>query len=92
MSQIKICKQHQLDEHECRAVAEKLLDKLVTKFGGSVKAGGDDFHYKHSTGINALVEPRDGELLVNVKMGMLTRSMAPQLEAEINRVLDEKIG
>ena len=92
MSQIKICKQHQLDQQECRDVAEKLLDKLVAKFGGSVKAGGDEYHYKHSTGINAVVEPRDGELLVNVKMGLLTRAMAPQLEAEINRVLDEQIA
>jgi len=92
MSQIKICKQHDLDEQQCRDVAEQLLDKLVAKFGGSLQAGGDEYYYKHSTGINAVVEPRHGELLVNVKMGLLTRAMAPQLEAEINRVLDEQIG
>ncbi len=92
MSQIKICKQHTLDQQECQVLAEELLDKLVAKFGGSVQAGSSDYKYKHSTGINALVEPRAGELLVNVKMGLLTRAMAPQLEAEINRVLDEQIG
>ena len=92
MSHIKICKQHDLDQTACNDLAQQLLDKLVNKFGGSVKAGEGDYRYKHSTGINAVIEPREGELLVNVKMGMLTRAMAPQLEAEINRVLDEQIG
>ena len=92
MSQIKICKQHTLDQQECRVLAEELLGKLVAKFGGSVKSGSDDYRYRHSTGINAVVETRAGELLVHVKMSLLTRAMAPQLEAEIHRVLDEQIG
>ena len=60
MSNIKICKQHELDEQECRTVAEKLLGKLVSKFGGSFKDDSDGFHYTHSSGIKAVVEPRDG--------------------------------
>jgi len=40
----------------------------------------------------ALVEAKEGQLNVDVKLGMMTRALAPQLEAEMNRVLDEHLG
>lgn len=91
MSQFTICKTNSLEEDECRVVAEDLLDQLVEKFGGSYDADGSNFRYKHSTGINAKVEPAAGELNIKVKMGLMTRAMAPKLEKEINRVLDSKL-
>lgn len=77
---------------ECREVAEDLLDQLVDHFGGSIQSEGENYWYRHSTGIKAKVIPADGEISIDVKMGLLTRAMAPQLEREINRVLDEKLG
>lgn len=89
---LQICREHDMNHAECITVAEELLDKLVDHFGGSVSCVGDDYRYTHPTGIKADVLARSGELSVNVKLGLLTRSLAPKLEREINRVLDEHIG
>jgi len=91
MSKIHICREHDLDEQGCRAVAEEMLDKLIVKFGGSYSADGDNYRYRHATGVDALVEPREGELTVNVKLGLMTRSFAPQLEKEMNLQLDKHL-
>lgn len=92
MSKIHICKQHDLDEEGCRSVAENLLDQLVDHFGGYVEHEGDHYRYMHGTGIKARVIPAEGEITISVTMGLLTGALAPRLEKEINRVLDEQIG
>ncbi len=92
MSKLQICREHDLDQDQCQEMAEELLQKLVGKFGGSYRANGHNFNYKHTAGVNAEVEPKDGELVVNVKLGMMTRALAPQLEREMNKVLDEYLG
>ena len=89
---LTICRQHEMGHDECREVAQKLLDKLVNRMGGSVSCIGDDYQYTHSTGIKAIVEPRAKELSVNVKLGLLTSSLAPKLDTEIDRVLDDYLG
>jgi len=35
------------------------------------------------------VTPKEGELLVDVKLGLMARSFAPKLEEKINEVLDD---
>ena len=89
MSNIRICREHNLDEQECYALAEQLLQKLVGEFGGRYTPKGNNFVYKHTAGVAAEVEPRDGELEVNVTLGFMARAMAPQLEQEMNKVLDD---
>ncbi|MBT8115899.1 MAG: polyhydroxyalkanoic acid system family protein [Arenicella sp.] len=92
MRRINICKQHDLDEDDCRTVAEDLLDQLVDHFGGYVEPDGDHYCYIHGTGIKAKVLPGEGELTINVTMSLLTGALAPRLEQEIHRVLEEQIG
>jgi putative polyhydroxyalkanoate system protein len=92
MSKIHICREHDLDEQACQVMAEELLQKLVGKFGGRYKPKGNKFVYKHTAGVTAEVEPRDGELDVSVKLGLMTRAMAPQLEREMTKVLDEYLA
>ena len=89
MSNVHITRKHELPEQECRAVAEELLGKLVEKYGGDVNPDGDNFCYRHSTGMSAVVEPRQGELDITVKLNFLTRAFAPQIESQINKVLDD---
>lgn len=89
MSKVHVCRKHNLDDSECRTVAEQLLEKLVGEFGGSYKSEGSNYRYKHATGVNAKVTPKEGELLVDVKLGIMTRSFAPKLEGKINEVLDD---
>lgn len=88
---LQIHREHDLNETECRAMAEDLLAKLVGHFGGGFNQDGEDYLYKHTSGIKAKVQPKDGELLVDVKLGLMTRALAPQIEREMNRVLDEHL-
>ncbi len=92
MSDLRVCRELDVDEQECQDIAVELLDKLVSKFGGKYKQDGSNYRYKHTAGVNALVEPKAGELSVDVKLGMMTRALAPQLEKEMNRVLDDHLG
>jgi len=92
MSNLRLCRELDIDEQECKDLAVQLLDKLVNKFGGKYKADGSNYRYKHTAGVNALVEPKAGELTVDVKLGMMTRALAPQLEKEMNRVLDDHLA
>lgn len=89
MSKVHVCRKHDLGEVECKALAVKLLERLVGEFGGDYKVEGNSYRYKHTTGINAQVMPKAGELLVDVKLGLLTRSFAPALEKKMNEVLDD---
>jgi putative polyhydroxyalkanoate system protein len=92
MSNVRICRKHDLNENDCQALAEQLLQKLVSKFGGSYSQKGPNYRYRHTAGVNAMVEPKDGELVVDVKLGMMTRALAPQLESEMNKVLDDYLA
>ncbi|MDB4512273.1 polyhydroxyalkanoic acid system family protein [Arenicella sp.] len=89
---LKICRQHDMSHDECREVAEQILEKLIDHFGGSVSHAGEDYQYKHPTGVKAVIEPGAKELNVNVKLGLLTSALAPKLEEEINRALDDHLG
>lgn len=92
MSNLRVCRELDVDEQECQDIAVELLEKLVSKFGGKYKQDGSNYRYKHTAGVNALVEPKAGELSVDVKLGMMTRALAPQLEKEMNRVLDDHLN
>lgn len=92
MNSIHISRKHQLDHDECLALTTTLLNKLVSTFGGKISSAGAHYCYRHSTGLSAVVEPRAGELDINVKLNMLTRSFGPQVEEQINKVLDEHLG
>ena len=91
MSKLRVCRELDIDEQECQSLAVELLDKLVNKFGGKYQQDGLNYRYKHTAGVNALVEAKAGELNVDVKLGMMTRGLAPQLEKEMNRVLDDHL-
>ncbi len=92
MSNIKVCRQLDMDADQCRVVAEDLLERLVTKMGGSYTADGNGYIYQHTTGVKARVEPREGELNIDVKLSLLTRAFGPKLSSEINRQLDKHLA
>ena len=89
MSKLSLRREHDLSQLESKELAEKLLAKLVNKFGGKISEKGECFVYKHTMGVDAVVEPKEGEFLVDVKLGLMTRSLAPKLETEMNKILDE---
>ena len=92
MNNLHIRREHDLDEDESRALAEDLLGQLANKFGGSVEEYGDSYEYKHSSGMKASVQAKDGELDIFVKLNLLTRAFAPEIEKQVNAVLDKYVG
>lgn len=92
MSQVRVCREHSLGAEGCQDLAERLLNKLVDTFGGSYTPVGSQYSYKHTAGVNAMVTPGEEELVVNVKLGIMARAFAPQLEAEMNKVLDDYLS
>lgn len=89
MSDLQIIRQHNMSQNECQEIAKKLLEKLTAQFGGQFELSNNAYRYRHPMGVNAHLESRPSELTVCVKLGLMTRAMAPKMEQEINRVLDE---
>ena len=92
MNKIHICRKHNLDHDQCRSVAEDLLGKLVGEYGGSVRPDGNNFSYRHTSGMKAIVEPKEGELDIKVKLNFMTMAFAPEIKRQINQVLDKYIS
>jgi len=92
MSKVSVRREHDLDQQDSKELAEKLLNKLVDKFGGKFSEDSDSYRYKHTAGINAVVEPNEGEFVIDVKLGFMARSLGPTLEGHINKVLDEYLA
>ena len=92
MSKLNLRREHDLSQSESKELAEKLLGKLVDKFGGKISEDGNNFVYKHTMGVDAVIEPNDGEFVVDVKLGFMARSFAPKLEGKMNEILDEYLS
>jgi len=92
MSKINFHREHQLDKHESRALAEELLNKLVDKYGGRYGEDGNSFRYNHPAGVNAIVEPNQGEFIINIKLGFMTRALGSRLQGDMDRIRDEYLA
>ena len=92
MNKVSVRREHDLDQQGSKELAEKLLNKLVDKFGGKFTEDGDNYRYKHTAGVNAVVEPNEGEFVIDVKLGIMTRSLGPKLEEQMNKILDEYLA
>ena len=92
MSKLNFVREHDLSESECKDLAEKLLDKLVNKYGGKVSQKKDQFVYKHKMGVDAVVQSNENEFVIDVKLGLMARSFAPRLEGEMNKILDKHLS
>lgn len=92
MANLNIRREHKLNEVDCRNLATDLLGQLVNKYGGSICDQGHCLDYRHSSGMKASIAPKEGELDINIKLNMLTRSFAPEIEKRLNEVLDEHLS
>ena len=92
MSTIKLQRPHTLSPQESKALAEKLLNKLVSKYGGDLTQNDQEFRYKHSLGVNALVEANESEFLINIKLGLMARALGPKVEGDMNTLLDKYLA
>ena len=92
MGDISIQRRHQLSQPEIHEMAEKMVQSLRDKHGGSHCWQGDNcVNYKYS-GIDANVIFDDQKLNVDVKLGFLMMGLKGMLEGEINNYLDKHLS
>ncbi|MFF7707544.1 polyhydroxyalkanoic acid system family protein [Pseudomonas sp. NPDC007930] len=91
MSQITVEREHQLGYSVAHERAEKLVDKLVSKYDIEAQWAGDHVQLKRS-GITGQVHVAEDKVKVELKLGMMLSMMAPMIEAEINKALDKYLG
>jgi putative polyhydroxyalkanoate system protein len=91
MSTVEIRRKHDLDADACRHAREELAQFLREQMGASVQQGGEQLAFA-GKGFNGSVTIAPGLACCNIKLGLLARPFKRQLETEINRQLDARLG
>jgi putative polyhydroxyalkanoate system protein len=91
MSQIRVERKHELGKEVARQKAERLVDKLVSKYDMTAEWNGDLVELKRS-GVTGQVAVSDDKVVVELKLGMMLSMMGPMIEAEIDRALDKALA
>lgn len=90
MSNIDIRREHDLSNDECTQALDDLAAYLG-ELGARVQRGNDDLRFS-GRGFEGDVVIRPGRAEGHIKLGLLARPFRHQLESEINRHLDARLG
>lgn len=91
MSTITIKREHTLSPSACTRARQELLTYLTDKLGACVSQEGDQLSFE-GKGFKGAVCIRPGEASGQIQLGLLARAFKKQLETEINRQLDTRLG
>ena len=91
MATIHFTRQHQLDRDAARAEVQKLADKLSRELSASYQWQGDRLVFKRS-GADGFVAIGDGEIELEIKLGMLLSPLKGQIESTIRAYLDQHLS
>ena len=89
MSRIEIRHAHSLSPAAARKVAEELAKTLAERFGIDYAWQGDVLNFERP-GVDGTITLGKTELNVQAKLGFLAAMFKDKIEAEIQRVLDER--
>lgn len=90
MTTIHIARDHDLTPDD-RAEALEDLASYLKEIGAKVQQGPDDLTFS-GRGFEGRVAVEPGKAVGQIKLGMLARPFRHQLESEINRHLDARLG
>lgn len=91
MSQIDIRHAHGQTAEQARAAIDEVAAKLADRFGARTHWQGDTLRFDGS-GVDGAIELLPGAVRVTATLGFLLSAMKGMVEAEIRRVLGEKLG
>lgn len=91
MSSIDIRQDHALSAGQARAAIEEAARKLDERFGLRSNWNGDRLDFSGS-GVDGAIELLPGQVRVTATLSFLLSAMKGMVEAEIRRVLSEKLG
>jgi putative polyhydroxyalkanoate system protein len=88
MSEIHIRRVHGMSHDKARKSAEKVARKLEDEFKLAWQWNGDTVHFER-TGVHGTLHVGNKEIRLNAKLGFMLGLVAPKIESEIHRHLDE---
>ncbi|MBF7142142.1 MULTISPECIES: polyhydroxyalkanoic acid system family protein [Pseudomonas] len=91
MSTIRVERKHQLGKEVARQKAERLVDKLVSKYDMNAEWKGDVVELTRS-GVTGQVAVGEDNVVVELKLGMMLSMMGPMIESEVDRALDKALA
>jgi len=90
MSTIEITREHDLSTEDC-ALALDDLEEYLEGLGARVHRGSERLEFQ-GRGFDGQVTVRPGLASGRIRLGLLARPFRHQLETEINRHLDARLG
>lgn len=92
MANIHIKRNHNLDRAAARAKVEELAKSLQDKLGANYHWDGDCLRFTR-TGASGFIDvSREGEVEVDVKLGLVLRPMKGMIENSINEGFDTALA
>lgn len=91
MAAILIRRPHQLGRDQIRGLVTELAESLERDLDATCQWEGDELHFARS-GASGRVQLSDGEVSVEVTLGLLLRPLRGKIVAQINERLDEALG
>lgn len=91
MATIHITRYHQLDNQTVSMKVQALADKLADDLSAKYKWEKDRLTFKRS-GASGFILMRDGELKIEIKLGMLLIPLKSTIEKTVSNYLDEELA
>ncbi|MBD1551847.1 polyhydroxyalkanoic acid system family protein [Pseudomonas typographi] len=91
MSQITVVREHQLGYETARERAEKLVEKLVSKYDMQAAWDGDTVQLKRS-GMTGQVQVAADTVQVDLTLSTMLSMMGGVIETEIGKALDKYLA
>lgn len=91
MSTVEIRREHTLEAGACQHARVELAEFLRDQMGAIVHEGGEQLAFE-GKGFSGTVIIAPGLAACSIKLGLLARPFKRQLESEINRQLDARLG
>jgi len=91
MAQLTIKHPHNLSLNELKPQVDELAKSLREKYGASTRWQGDNVITVKAKGVDGTLTLEEKHLQVNIKLGMMTSFLKPQIEAEIRTYLAAKV-
>jgi putative polyhydroxyalkanoate system protein len=92
MANIRIKRKHNLNRDDARAKVEELAKSLQAKLGANYQWDGDCLRFKRSGATGFIDVSREGEVEVDVKLGLVLRPMKGMIEKSINEGFDTALA
>lgn len=91
MTQISLSKSHNKSQEEVEKLVCKIEEELCPKYQLNSSRQGQKIIFKRQ-GVDGELSIADQRVDINIKLGMMTRLLAPQIESTLREKLDKYLS